>query len=236
MNPRLTAFLLISAAVLATLAFTALGSIFNYPDVLDEPAGKVLASFHDHQGAVCAWFTVVGLSAALLTPIAIGVVRLSAARTTPLATWAGIGAAVVQVVGLMRWPLLVPGYASDAVGGSPSVAANARDSFSTASDILGTGIGETLGYFLTATWTVLVLVALGRHFAGRWFRVLGFAAAALVLVGVVSPLDLPGVDAANFIGYILWSAWLIAFGVLMLLRERRVAASTSTASQARAAS
>ena len=51
MNPRLTAVLLILAAVLANLAFTALGSIFNYPDVLDEPAGEVLADFRAHQGA-----------------------------------------------------------------------------------------------------------------------------------------------------------------------------------------
>ena len=37
---RLAASLLILAAVLANVAFTALGSIFNYPDVLDEPAGQ----------------------------------------------------------------------------------------------------------------------------------------------------------------------------------------------------
>jgi hypothetical protein len=236
MNPKLTAFLLITAAVLANVGFTALGSIFNYPDVLDEPAGQVLASFHDHQGAVSAWFTVLALSAALLAPIAIGVGRLSSTRTMRIATRVGIAAAVVQVVGLMRWPLLVPGYASDAVSGSPGVAANARDSFSTASDILGTAIGETLGYFLTATWTVLVIVALGRRFAGRWFRALGFGAAALVLVGVLSPLDLPGIDAANFIGYVLWSAWLIAFGVLMIVRERGVATASSTATNAGATS
>ena len=77
MNPKLTASLLILAAVLANVGFTALGSIFNYPDVLDEPAGAVLASFRDHEGAVSAWFSVLALSAALLAPIAIGVGRLS---------------------------------------------------------------------------------------------------------------------------------------------------------------
>ena len=66
MNPKLTAWLLILAAVLANVGFTALGSIFNYPDVLDEPAGDVLASFRDHEGAVSAWFSVLALSAALL--------------------------------------------------------------------------------------------------------------------------------------------------------------------------
>ena len=61
---------------------------------------------------------------------------------------------------------------------------------------------------------MLVIVALGRRFAGRWFAVLGAASAALVLVGVLSPLGLPVVDTANFFGYVLWSVWLIAFGVV----------------------
>jgi hypothetical protein len=137
------------------------------------------------------------------------------------AVWVGVAAAVVQVAGLMRWPLLVPGYAADAASADPAVAAGGRDAFRTASDILGTAIGETVGYLLTATWTVLVVVALGRRFAGRWFPVLGTIAAALVLVGVLSPLDLPLVDTANFLGYVLWSLWLIAFGVAVLVRERR---------------
>ena len=207
MNRKLTAVLLILAAVMANVAFTALGSIFNYPDVLDEPAGQVLAEFHASQGAVRGWFLVLALSAALLAPIAIGVGRLSAHRAMRSAVPVGIAAAVVQVVGLLRWPLLVPGYAADAASANAGVAASARDSFTTAGNILGTTIGETFGYFLTAVWTALVLVALGRTFAGRWFRVLGFASAALVLVGVFSPLDLPVVDTANFLGYVLWSIW-----------------------------
>ena len=228
MNAKRTASLLILAAVLANVAFTALGSIFNYPDVLDEPAGQVLASFREHEGAVSAWFTVLALSAALLAPIAIGVGRLSSARAMRIAVPVGIAAATVQVIGLLRWPILVPGYAADAANGS----AGARDAFTTASDILGTALGETLGYLLTATWTTLVVVALGRRYAGRWFAVLGAASAGLVLAGVLSPLSLPVIDTANFLGYVLWSVWLIAFAVVILVHERRAAAAPATPSRA----
>jgi hypothetical protein len=220
-----TAVLLILAAVLANVAFMALGSIFNYPDVLDEPAGKVLAAFRDHEGAVSGWFSVLALSAALLAPVAIGVGRLSSHRAMRIAVRVGITAAAVQVVGLLRWPILVPGYASDAASADAGVAAGGRDSFTTASDILGTAVGETLGYLLTATWTVLVIAALGRGYAGRWFQVLGSVSAVLVLAGVVSPLGLPGLDTANFFGYVLWSLWLIAFAVVIVVHERRFAAS-----------
>jgi hypothetical protein len=138
----------------------------------------------------------------------------------------GIAAAVVQVVGLLRWPILVPGYAADAASSNVGVASSARDSFTTVSDILGTGIGETLGYLLTAAWTVLVVVALGRDYAGRWFPVLGSVSAGLVVVGVLSPLELPVIDTANFVGYVLWSVWLIAFSIVIFVHERRGAVSS----------
>ena len=129
-----------------------------------------------------------------------------------IAVRVGIAAAVVQVIGLLRWPILVPGYAAD----------GNRDAFRTASDILGTAIGETVGYLLTATWTALVIDrARARASPAAGSQVLGCVSAALVLCGVVSPLGLPVVDTANFFGYVLWSLWLIAFGVVILVRERR---------------
>jgi hypothetical protein len=226
MNRKLTASLLILAAVLANVAFAALGSIFNYPDVLDEPAGKVLAAFRDDQSAVSGWFSVLALSAALLAPIAIGVGRLSRDRAMRIAVPIGIAAAAVQVIGLLRWPILVPGYATDGNTGA----------FSTASDILGTGIGETLGYALTASWTLLVVVALGQRYAGRWFQLLGAGSAVLVLAGVLSPLGLPVIDSANFFGYVLWSAWLISLAVVILVHERRSSSSSVTTPSAAIAS
>ncbi|HEY7273502.1 MAG TPA: hypothetical protein VH502_12280 [Actinoplanes sp.] len=214
MNRKLTAALLISAAVLTNVAFTALGSIFNYPDILKEPVDDILAAFRANEGPIIAWFTVLALSAALFAPIAVGVGRLSRSRAMRIAVPVGIAAAVVQVIGLARWPLLVPGYA----------ASGNRDAFATAHSVLGTLIGETLGYALTAAWTVLVLVALGRSFAGWWFPALGGTAAVLIFTGVFSPLHVPGVDFANFIGYVLWSLWLVAFAVVLLRRPAAVPA------------
>jgi hypothetical protein len=214
MNRKLTAALLISAAVLTNIAFTALGSIFNYPDILKEPVDDILAAFRANEGPIIAWFTVLALSAALFAPIAVGVGRLSRSRAMRVAVPVGIAAAVVQVIGLARWPLLVPGYA----------ASGNRDAFATAHHVLGTLIGETLGYALTAAWTVLVLIALGRTFAGWWFPALGGTAAVLIFTGVFSPLHVPGVDFANFIGYVLWSLWLVAFAVVLLRRPAAVPA------------
>jgi hypothetical protein len=209
MNRKLTAALLIAAAVLTTVAFAALGSVFDYPDILKKPTGEILAAFTASEGKVIGWFVVLALSAALFAPIAVGVGRLAPGRLMRVAVPVGIAAAVVQVVGLSRWAILVPGYAAD----------GNRSAFETAHRVLGTLIGETLGYALTAAWTLLVLFALGRALAGRWFLVLGGAAAVLILAGVLSPLGVPGVDFLNFIGYVLWSVWLVAFAAVLLWRR-----------------
>ena len=228
MSRKVTAALLMTAAVLTNAAFTVLGMVFNYPDVLKQPVEEVLAEFRGSQNLVMFWFAVLALSAALFAPIAIGVGQLSSHRVMRVAVPVGIAAAVVQVIGLLRWPLLVPGFAADASSPDPAVAAPARDSVVLAPRILGNLIGETRGYLLTAAWTLLVLVALGRSFAGLWFIALGAASAVLVLAGVLSPLDLPVIDLANFIGYVLWSVWLVVFGLLLLRQPR-----TGTAAPAR---
>lgn len=213
MNRKLTAALLVTAAVLTNVAFTALGRVFDYPDVLKKPTDDILAAFIAHRTAVVGWFVVLAFSAALFAPIAVGVGRLAENRAMRAAVPIGISAAVVQVVGLSRWAILVPGYA----------ARGDRDAFETAHHVLGTLIGETLGYALTAAWTLLVLAALGRAFAGTWFTALGAAAAILIATGVVSPLGVPGVDLLNFLGYVLWSVWLVAFAIVLLRRPVRVA-------------
>lgn len=216
MNRKLTAAVLIAAAVLTNAGFTVLGDVFEYPDVLKQPSRIVLERFHDHQGSVAFWFTVLALSAALFGPIAVGIGKLRDDRFMRWAVPAGIAAAVVQVIGLSRWPILVPGFASDAVGGDPVAAARAADHFETASRILGTTIGETFGYLLTAVWTALVATSLGNRFGGAAFRVVGYVSAAAILVGVLSPLDLAAIDTVNFGGYVLWSVWLIWMAVTLL--------------------
>jgi hypothetical protein len=224
MNRKLTAIALITAALLTNAGFTALSSIFNYPDVLKEPNGVVLDRFREHQSSVSTWFTILAVSAALFAPIAVGIGKLRSDRWMKLAVPVGIAAAVVQTIGLSRWPLLVPGFASDAAGGSATAAADAEAHFHTANTILGTVIGETFGYLLTAAWTVLVVTSLGIRFSGRVFKVLGTVSAAMILVGVFSPLDLALIDTVNFAGYVLWSVWLIWLAIAVLRSARTSAA------------
>jgi Domain of unknown function (DUF4386) len=220
MNRKLTAVTLIAAALLTNAGFTALGSIFNYPDVLKEPTGAILDRFREHQTSVSIWFAVLAASAALFAPIAIGIGKLRDDRWMKLSVPVGVAAAIVQTIGLSRWPLLVPGFASGATSPNPVSAANARNHFDTAHTILGTVIGETFGYLLTAAWTLLVIAGLGARFAGRAFATLGTVSGIMIVLGVFSPLDLALIDTVNFAGYVLWSVWLMWLAVAVLRDTR----------------
>jgi len=209
---RRAAAALALAAILAIAGFTALGSVFEYPQILEEPTGNILALFRAHQGAVMSWFGVLVLSAALIAPAGIWLGRLVGGSLGRWIAGVGIAAATVQVVGLQRWFTLVPGISQDAL--DPAQRATAEARFGLWHTVLGKAIGETLGYALTATFTVLVVVALRRSILPRWLALIGYAAAALIATGVVIPL-IEAASLTNFAGYVLWCIWLLAVAVVL---------------------
>ena len=122
--------------------------------------------------------------------------------------------------------LPLPSRSSACSAGSPWYPASARDALDPAQraaaesrfelwhTLLGKAIGETLGYALTATFTVLVVVALRRSILPRWLALIGYAAAALIATGTVIPL-VETATLTNFAGYVLWCRWLLALAVVL---------------------
>ncbi|WP_059009976.1 DUF4386 family protein [Streptomyces specialis] len=220
-----TGALLIGGALIVNAAFVLLGGAFDYPDVLQRPGAEVLTRFHADAPLIAALFTLLALGAATLAPIALRTARLAGGgRTARAAAVTGVAAAAVQVAGLLRWPLLVPPLAARAADPTRPAAerADAVDRFETFHTVLGQLVGETLGYLLTAAWTVLIVTALRRaSLIGRPVAVLALVSVPLILAGLLVPLGAPGADLANFAGYVLWSLWLIALGAGFLRRRTR---------------
>lgn len=230
-DARKAAAALALAAGLAIAGFTVLGSVFEYPQILKEPTADILALFRDHQAAVMTWFAVLVVSSALMAPAGIWLGRLAGGGVGRWIAGLGVAAATVQVIGLQRWVTLVPGISHDALDPAQRVAAEAR--FELLHNLLGKAIGETLGYALTAAFTVLVVIALrrtvqhGRTVLPAWLGYAGYVAAGLIATGVVIPV-LPPASLTNFAGYILWCAWLLAVA-FVLVRGTRQAAVTAPA-------
>jgi hypothetical protein len=222
---RLAAASMALAALLAIAGFTALGSVFDYPAILKSGTADILALYRQHQGAVTGWFLVLAISAALLAPAGIYLGRVAGGALGGWIAAIGIAAASVQVVGLSRWVLFVPSLSDAAT--DPARTAEASHTFELLHTWLGTVLGETIGYALTATFTVLVAFTLTRGLAPRWMTYLGYAAAGLIVTGVIIPFGVEPASLSNFVGYLVWCLWLLALAVI-LWRPRTTRATTAT--------
>jgi hypothetical protein len=227
---RAAGALLVGLPIAFNLFFFLLGRFFDYPGILRSPVDTILSRFQ--AGGVrlkLLWYGLM-LTAVLLAPVAVLVGQVLARddlAVVPIATTVGVLAAVVQFLGLARWPFLVPALAR--AHGDPNASPATREATAVAFDsfhrYLGVGIGECLGYLLTGSWTLLVAIAMLQSSAfDRWLAWPGIAIGILLIVGsleFVGPYEANGwrfAAAIVPITYIVWSLWLIVTGVVLLAR------------------
>src|SRR5919108_2646353 len=171
--------LMIVVAIAFNAAFALLAARFDYPDILREPTADVLAKFRAGGAPLVLLWWAFALTAVLMVPL---VVLLSAAISDAdptliaIATTVGVLAALVQFLGLIRWPFLVPYLARTAA--DPDASPARREAvdiiFQSYNRYLGVAVGEHLGYLLTGAWTTLAGVALTRTAAApHWLGVGG---------------------------------------------------------------
>jgi hypothetical protein len=108
---RVAGVLLIGIPIAFNVFFFALARLFDYPSVLRIPVGLVLSRFL--AGGLrlkLVWYGFM-LTAVLFAPLAVLLGQVLARddlQIVPVTTTIGVLAAVVQFLGLARWPFLVP--------------------------------------------------------------------------------------------------------------------------------
>src|SRR5512132_3077832 len=225
----LAGLLLVVLPVAYNLLFTLLARSFDYPDVLRRPTVEVLERFAAGGSRLVLTWWGFAMSAVLLAP---AVVLLSAtlADANPavlsLATALGLLAALVQFLGLVRWPFAVPHLARLAT--DPAATPATRDAvevvFQTLNRYLGVAVGEHLGYLFTGLWTALAGIALIQSdVLHPLFGVVGLVLAPLFVLGsleFVGGFEPNGWKLAGSLvpfAYIGWSIWLLVLGIGLLV-------------------
>jgi hypothetical protein len=168
------------------------------------------------------------LTAVLLAPlvVALSSVIADADRTLlAVATTVGVLAAVVQFLGLVRWPFLVPYLAR--VVAQPDTTTARREAvdivFQSLHRYLGVAVGEHLGYALTGAWTTLTGVALTQTASvPAWVGVPGIVIGPILMlcslefVGGHEHTGWKLAERLTPIAYIAWSLWLVVTGAAFL--------------------
>jgi hypothetical protein len=225
----LTGIALIAVPILFNLFFALLGRIFDYPGILRQPSREVLQRFEVGGTRLVLFWWGLAVSAVLFIPVVILTTFLIEAAPAPLVVatlTTGVLAGLVQALGLMRWPFLVPYLARTLSDRSSSE--GERDAaavvFQAFNRYLGVAIGEHLGYAFTGAWTILLGAAmLTADGLPGWLAIVGILIGAALMLGsleFVGPAERTGWKLAGVlvpVAYTLWSAWLVALGVVVLI-------------------
>jgi hypothetical protein len=209
--------------------FMLLGRRFDYPDILRRPTEDILNRFQaGGVGLKLVWYGFM-LTAVLFAPLVVLLGQVLAGddnAVMPTAIVVGVLAAVVQFLGLARWPFLVPALARSYTdpASTPATREATKVVFDSFHRYLGVGIGECLGYLLTGAWSVLIGVAMihSSLFEG-WLGWPGIIIGLFLVVGsleFVGRFEEQGWKLAGTmvpITYIAWSVWLVVSGVILLL-------------------
>jgi hypothetical protein len=220
---------LIAVPILFNAGFTLLAQRFDYPDVLRRPTHEVLERFRSGGASLILLWWLFALSAVLFTALAVllAIAVDDADRTVVvLGAVVGVLASLVQFLGLIRWPFLVPYLARVAADAGPdSPRGQAVDVvFQAFNRYLGVAVGEHLGYAFTGVWSILAGVALVDSTAAPgWLGVVGvaigpvFLLCSLEFVGRFEESGWRLAGSVTPLAYIAWSVWLVAVGIALLV-------------------
>jgi hypothetical protein len=225
----LAAILLIALPIAFNAAFAALAAKFDYPDILRRPTEEILERFRAGGSPLVLLWWGFAMTAVLLAPLAVlvsGVLDGADPILLTMGTTVGVLAAAVQFFGLIRWPFLVP-YLARAMA-EPSTTPARKEAvdvvFQSFNRYLGVAVGEHLGFLLTGFWSILVGAAITQSAVlPAWIGIAGIvvgAVLALCSLEFVGPFERDGWKLAATVtpfAYIVWSLWLLAMGIFLLL-------------------
>jgi len=219
-----TGFLLILVPIAFNVTFLMLGRAFEYPDILRKPTDYILRQFKAGGTSLRRLWYIFTFSAILFTPVPVLVHQVFQPEVPwflVIGTTLGVLAGAVQFLGLIRWPFLVSSLAE--MYTQPKATPATREAvevvFQAFHRYVGVAIGEHLGYLFTSVWTILLCMAIiATRSVSPVFGWLGLLPAIGVFVGVFEETGFKAASTINAISYLLWSVWLIAFGIALLFQ------------------
>jgi hypothetical protein len=220
---RLTGLVLIALPIAFNIVFFMLGRAFEYPDILRMPTGYILQQFTAGGRRLVTLWYLFAVTALLAIPMALlleGVFAAAFPQVALASAIIGVLSGLVQAMGLLRWPLLVPTLAAQyqAADAAPAQREAVSVVFNAFHQYVGVVVGEHLGYLFTGSWTILISIMMfSTLLFGPAIAILGIVAALGIMAGMLEPAGWKPAGVINAISYIVWSLWLIVSGVILLL-------------------
>lgn len=208
---RATALMILLHVVVLNAGFLMLMAVFNFPDVLRMPAETRLSLFMENQEVIVPvyyFLSLTGFSQMVIAVMLHHLFRDDRSLPGSLAVMFGILSGLFQLIGFIRWTILLP-YLAGAETDRMAMAAFVEGAFNR---YAGMSIGEHLGFVAQALWTLLLgFVIMKRDILskniGRAGIIIGIASIPMSLEPLGGPFAPMGTLTVPVMT--LWTLWLI---------------------------
>ncbi|MFY8037416.1 MAG: DUF4386 domain-containing protein [Cyclobacteriaceae bacterium] len=226
MNKKLNILIgifLIVELIAQLFAIAVLGSHFEFPDILRQPASVALKLFHQNQAIIVPAYYVFMVSSILYLPIT-ALIKTRAQSISTNQLWinlfqfSGIATAIFQVIGFCRWIIVLP-FLSDTYfdkNTSDSVKQMIELIYETLNHYAGMTIGEHLGFIAMGCWTFALTKVVDM---GKWLKVFGQLIGFLLIAATIEQFGgtaAPLFGVLNFIANTLWTVWILLLSIHFL--------------------
>lgn len=225
---RLTGIFTIVFPLFLAILFMIMQSVFDFPGILREPASVALTLFAQNQDAIIPTYYLLAWTGILFIPLVILLHQATGEKTSVLlniATILGILTGLVQALGFIRWPFMIPSLAQAYI--DPAATSSVKEAISITYNSFnlyaGGAVGEHLGFVFQAGWGVLfTIVLLNLRFGPKPLAWFGLLMSAVLFISSFEQL-IPSLGeplaTLNLIGNVGWELWLLALGIVLLRRR-----------------
>lgn len=225
---RLTGILCILSVVGFFLPFTILLMGLHFTD---QPATIAFPIFRQQSTTILICYYALSWSGLLLIAVVLMLYRIVASRSVfslITATVCGVLGGLMQAIGDLRWPFLLPFLANTYFdpGGSQASRSAVVVVFQAVDQFAGVEMSEHLYYLFIGVWTLLIGLYLLRSLRfGGWIAWLGIISGCGLLISSIEQFDWPPTEtlllAIVLASRILWGIWLLVMATV-LFRHRGV--------------
>jgi hypothetical protein len=219
-NYRITAITIFIHIFILSVCFNMLVGVFEFPEILRATAEYRLTLFMENSHIVVPLYYFLALTG--FTQIILSIMLHQSfddqkSSLVLMTTTFGVLTGIFQVLGFIRWPIVVP-YFAEAMNNNVSM-----ETIAFVEGMLnryaGMAVGEHLGFFAQAAWTTMLGYVMLQH--KLFDRSLGWTG---VLIGLFTfPMSLEPLGGAfTIFGELTWPVngalyiWLVIVGISLL--------------------
>jgi Domain of unknown function (DUF4386) len=216
---------IIALSAATALGFIILSAVFNFPEVLRNPAKDVLPLYAADASTIrpTYWLLMVASLALICVSPELGrILSRHAPGPARLVSGSGVATGVFWALGYSRWSIAMPFVSKLWQSGETT---RAGDMYEVLNKYAGMTVGEHLGFLMMGVFAIALAVALRTSGIGpKWFFPVGVFSGILIAATAYEQYNnIEWIGMVNGVANTIWFIWFAAIGWVLIRRSGNLA-------------